>query len=94
MDTYIYDFKVDTTLLKDRFLLTTELDFALSGLLLTSKEESNERDRDSSIQDEWNESCRQAGAATATTTATTATGAPTRAPTTEGTAPPSTPSSL
>lgn len=61
MDTYIYDFKVDTTLLKDRFLLTTELDFALSGLLLTSKEESNERDRDSSIQDEWNESCRQAG---------------------------------
>ena len=89
MDTYIYDFKVDTTLLKDRFLLTTELDFALSGLLLTSKEESNERDRDSSIPDEWNESCRQAGG-DSTTTATTTTGAPT----TEGTAPPSTPSSL
>ena len=60
MDTYIYYFKVNTSLLKGGFLLHTELNDALSGPL-RSKKESKERDRRRDVEDEWEESCRQAG---------------------------------
>ena len=56
MDTYTYDFKVDTSLLKGDLL--DELEAALSGPL-TSKKDSKERKRDD--KEEWDESCRQAG---------------------------------